>query len=92
MKNEETPVYFTETHGMSCMEGYVDHNSADFSEHGSQKNVSFRYTGKRTLAMRGLVSGKKYYFDQPGIVIEIDHRDLVFFEDVPNLEKLQPPR
>ncbi len=92
MNNEETPMYDTGIHNMSCIEGYLDHNSADLSEHESQKNVSFRYTGKRTLAMRGLISGKKYYFNKPGVVIEIDHRDLVFFEDVPNLEKLRPPR
>ena len=89
MKQEETPAYDDKTDFLTFIEGHLDGDNNNSQESGAGKNVSFRYTGKRPLAMRGLISGKKYYFNKPGKIIEIDHRDLIFFEGVSRLEKLE---
>ncbi len=88
MNENENSNRYDEDVPLTFIEGRLDSASQGQEGSSSKKNMSFKYTGKRSLAMRGLVSGKKYYFNKPGKVIEIDHRDLVFFEGVPNLEKL----
>lgn len=51
--------------------------------------VAFKYTGQKSLRVRGLVSGRYYYFGKPGTVLEIDPIDLGGFHGIPNLDQYQ---
>ncbi|MGI9544678.1 MAG: hypothetical protein ACR2MX_15555 [Cyclobacteriaceae bacterium] len=53
----------------------------------SHPPMAFKYTGQRSLRVRGLVSGNTYHFSKPGSIVEIDPSDQSLFHGIPNLEK-----
>lgn len=52
-------------------------------------DVSFEYTGKSALSVRGTISGKNYRFSKPGDVQLIDYRDASSMTGVPVLKRLK---
>jgi hypothetical protein len=47
--------------------------------------VQFEYVGRTALTAVGPVSGKRYRFDHPGVVVVVDPRDRPGLAVVPNL-------
>lgn len=52
-------------------------------------DVSFEYTGKTALSVRGPISGKNYRFAKPGDTQLIDYRDASSMLGVPVLRRLK---
>ena len=51
-------------------------------------SVAFQYTGTTSLSAIGPLSGRRYHFDRPGAVVEVDPRDRVSLTTVPNLKQV----
>jgi hypothetical protein len=50
--------------------------------------VLFEYNGGSDLTVHGLVSGKKYSFERPGSIVEVDERDRNLLLAMPSLRQL----
>jgi hypothetical protein len=51
--------------------------------------IYFQYVGSTGLTVVGPVSGKRYRFDAPGAVLDVDRRDRPSLATVPNLVEVQ---
>ena len=49
--------------------------------------VAFVYTGTSRLAADGPVTRRRYRFEQPGAIVEVDGRDAASFAAIPNLRR-----
>jgi hypothetical protein len=47
--------------------------------------VTFVYTGATRLVADGTVTRRRYRFDYPGAMVEVDGRDAASFAAIPNL-------
>ena len=52
-------------------------------------SVRFRYAGATGMTVQAPVSGKRYRFDRPGAVVEVDLRDRRALAAVPGLVELR---
>lgn len=50
--------------------------------------VKFRYTGQRSMAVTGGMTGQRYRFPNPGDEVMIDGRDASGMAAVPNVERV----
>lgn len=50
-------------------------------------DVTFKYTGKTALTVKGRITGKNYRFNKPGEIQKIDYRDASAMMMVPVLQK-----
>ncbi len=50
--------------------------------------VLFEYRGNSSLTVHGFVSGKRYWFERPGHVVEVDERDRNLLLAMPSLKQL----
>ncbi|MBX2991885.1 MAG: hypothetical protein KF749_12055 [Bacteroidetes bacterium] len=50
--------------------------------------VLFEYNGNSSLTVHGFVSGKRYWFERPGHVVEVDERDRNLLLAMPSLKQL----
>ncbi len=53
--------------------------------------VMFEYAGRSTLRVVGAVTGRNYWFSQPGARVAVDGRDAASVEGVPHLVRLRQP-
>src|SRR5262245_22422975 len=51
--------------------------------------VLFQYTGQTGLTVMGPVSGRRYRFDSPKAIVEVDTRDAPALTTVPRLQRVQ---
>lgn len=51
--------------------------------------VRFQYTGATRLQAEGPISRRRYRFDAPGAVVEVDARDAASFAAIPALRRLR---
>lgn len=51
--------------------------------------VRFEYTGATRLVAEGPISRRRYRFDMPGAVVEVDARDAASFAAIPALRRLR---
>jgi hypothetical protein len=49
--------------------------------------VRFVYTGSTRLVAEGPVTRRRYRFEHPGAVVEVDGRDAPSFAAIPNLRR-----
>ena len=49
--------------------------------------VTFTYTGTTRLAADGPITRRRYRFEHPGAVVEVDGRDAASFAAIPNLRR-----
>jgi hypothetical protein len=49
--------------------------------------VAFVYTGATRLVAEGTVSRRRYRFDHPGALVEVDARDAPAFAAIPHLRR-----
>lgn len=57
----------------------------DASPANRTASASFRYVGRTALTVRGPISGRVYFFEQPGSIMTIDPRDHRALSTVPML-------
>jgi hypothetical protein len=50
--------------------------------------VPFQYTGRTALTVIGPVSGRRYRFNGPNAVVQVDPRDRESLQSVPRLRRL----
>jgi hypothetical protein len=50
--------------------------------------ITFRYTGNKSLLVRGPWSGTNYHFSGPGATMSVDPRDAKAMGAVPNLRQV----
>lgn len=51
--------------------------------------VRFQYTGATRLQAEGPISRRRYRFEAPGAVVEVDARDAASFAAIPALRRLR---
>ena len=49
--------------------------------------VAFAYTGATRLMAEGTVTRRRYRFDHPGAIVEVDARDAPAFAAIPHLRR-----
>ncbi len=52
-----------------------------------QATVQFVYTGQTRLSAEGPVTHRRYRFEAPGAVVEVDARDAPSFAAIPGLKR-----
>ena len=51
--------------------------------------VVFRYVGTTRMTVYGEVTGRKYWFSEPGAEVAVDVRDRAFMHTVPNVREVR---
>lgn len=49
--------------------------------------VLFQYIGKSGMTVFGPITGRRYRFGQPGIIVSVDPRDAPSIDNVPHLQR-----
>jgi hypothetical protein len=58
------------------------------ARHGlGRAGVEFEYTGAQTLRVRGPITGRDYWFAQPGARVVVDGREASSLIGIPNLRR-----
>jgi hypothetical protein len=50
--------------------------------------VLFQYIGKSGMTVFGPITGRRYRFGQPGVIVSIDPRDAPSVDSVPHLQRI----
>lgn len=52
-------------------------------------DISFEYTGEKSLTVTGSISRKQYFFSQKGDVLSVNNKDAPGMMGVPNVKKVK---
>jgi hypothetical protein len=61
----------------------------DRREQGDSTPVYFQYIGTKQLLVIGRETNKRYWFDKPGMILEVDQKDWRSLKAVPVLRRVQ---
>lgn len=77
--------------GLASSQSFQLSSRVSFANPGTNMwpDVSFEYTGKSALSVRGTISGKNYRFSKPGDVQPVDYRDASSMMGVTVLKRLE---
>ncbi|MBN8786251.1 MAG: hypothetical protein J0I84_04125 [Terrimonas sp.] len=76
--------YLTQQH--STATGIIS-PAEEYANHNKSANVRFEYIGNTALTVTGTITGRRYRFNSPGEVLQVDSRDASGLMLVPVLRK-----
>jgi hypothetical protein len=56
-----------------------------------QNTLLFQYIGKSGMTVLGPITGRRYRFGQPGVIVSVDPRDAPAMGGVPHLQRIRAP-
>lgn len=56
----------------------------------NSRSVLYQYNGATAMTVVGPLSGRRYRFDQPGAIVQVDSRDVPSMVGLPHLHRRNP--